>query len=596
METPFINGKYLYYAFVSGGNRVLQNQAELNRINVFPVNDKDTGTNLASTVRFVMDNIRPSRSFKETLNSISEAALMGARGNSGVIFAQFLHGLSRETQNKHRISFAEFAESVKKTIPYVYEAMSNPVEGTMITVIKEWSEFINSKKEAVRDFENVMLESLSVLKKSLSETTEKLKALHKTGFVDAGAKGFVLFINGVIEFMKDRNIRSLVSPSQEAIALVHTEEITDEHIEHRFCTEAIIKNLNKSKEELRQLLSQFGDSVVVAGSDSTCRIHVHTNDPANLFYQLRDMGTISFQKVDDMVKQQEVATKRKWNIALVTDSTCDLAQDILDHYQVHTVPVSLNFGENHFLDKVTIWPDQFYKMLETTEVFPQTSQVNVQSFTNIYSHLAGHYDGIIAINLSSQFSGTYNSSVKAAERIENEFNKPVRVIDSKNISGGLGLLVLRAAKMIEEGHDLDSIVNSIESDVKQTKIFVAVRDIKNLIRSGRVSKPKGMVASLLGLIPVISIDENGKSQMFEKTFSQRSSLNKIYKHVEKIGKENSVWNYTIMHAHNSNLAGEIEQKMKEIFGKEPLSVVDISPAIGMHAGIGSVAISVMFQN
>jgi DegV family protein with EDD domain len=596
METPFINGKYLYYAFVSGGNRILQNQAELNRINVFPVNDKDTGTNLASTVRFVMDNIKPSRSFKETLNNISEAALMGARGNSGVIFAQFLHGLSRETENKQSVSFSEFADSIKKTIPYVYQSISNPVEGTMITVIKEWSEFINSKKETVRDYEQVMLDSLSVLKKSLSETTQKLKALNKTGFVDAGAKGFVLFINGVIEFMKNRNIRSLVVPSGEAISLVHSEEITDEVIEHRFCTEAVIKNLKKSKEELRQLLSQNGDSIVVAGSETICRIHVHTNHPAELFYQLKNMGTISFQKVDDMVRQQEVATNRKWNIALVTDSTCDLSQELLEHYQVHTVPINLNFGENHFLDKVTIQPDQFYKMLQTSEDFPKTSQINEQAFTNLYSHLAGYYDAIIAINISSHFSGTYSGSVKAAQRIEKEFNKPVRVIDSKILSGGLGLLVLKAAKLIEEGHKLDYIVDAIENDVKQTKIFVAVRDIKNLIRSGRVSKPKGFVANLLGLNPVISVDENGKSQMFGKTFSQKSSLNKIYNHVEKIGKGKRVWNYTVLHAHNPNLATEIENKLKEMFQKEPLSVVDISPAIGMHAGIGSVAISVMFEN
>ena len=93
-EMSFINGKFLYYAFIAGGNQIIKNQVELNAINIFPVNDNDTGTNLASTIRSVIDNIKPHKSYKTTVNNIADAALIGARGNSGVIFAQFLHGLS----------------------------------------------------------------------------------------------------------------------------------------------------------------------------------------------------------------------------------------------------------------------------------------------------------------------------------------------------------------------------------------------------------------------------------------------------------------------------------------------------------------------
>ena len=215
VETPRINGKFLYYAFIAGGTQILRNQQEINKINVFPVNDKDTGTNLASTIRSVIDNIRPDRSYKTTVVNIADAALMGARGNSGVIFAQFLHGLSRETINKPYINLREFAESVENSIPYIYTAIAEPVEGTMLTVIREWSDFLNTKKEAIHDFKTVIIDSLAVLEKSLAETTQKLKALNKTGFVDAGAKGFVLFIRGIIEFIKHRNIRNLMVASGE---------------------------------------------------------------------------------------------------------------------------------------------------------------------------------------------------------------------------------------------------------------------------------------------------------------------------------------------------------------------------------------------
>lgn len=590
-----INGKFLYYAFIAGGKQILKNQLEINRINVFPVKDKDTGTNLASTVRSVIDNIQPDKSYKTTVNNIAEAALIGARGNSGVIFAQFLYGLSQETNDKHSLTFEEFADSVKRSIPYIYQAIANPVEGTMITVIKEWSEFLCNQKEAIHDFKNVIIDSFDVLNKSLKETTHKLKELNKHGFVDAGAKGFVLFINGIIDLIKTRNFRSLIQDSPENISLIHTEDMTDEDIENRYCTEAVLKELSIGKDKLQDLLSANGDSVVVAGSEKISRIHVHTNQPAELFHELKDYGTISFQKVDDMVRQHEVATKRKWNIALVTDSTCDLSQELLDHYQVNILPINLNFGDNHYLDKVTIQPDQFYDLLDSSEVFPVTSQVNERAFTNLYSHLASHYDAIIGIHLTGQFSGTYASSVKAAKRIQEEFNKPIHVIDSKNLSGALGLLVLKAAKSIEQGRSFDEVVDEIKSDVSKARIFVSVRDLTTMIRGGRVSKPKGFVAGLLGLNPVISMDKNGKSLLFGKTFSQRASLNKIYAHVEKISHAKPVWNYIILHAHNEAGAEEAEKKMKDITGKEPVSVVNISPVIGMHAGNGAVAVSLLYD-
>jgi DegV family protein with EDD domain len=595
-EAPHINGKFLYYAFIAGGNRILQNQVEINRINVFPVNDNDTGTNLASTIRSVIDNIKPHRSYKTTVNNIADAALTGARGNSGVIFAQFLHGLSRETLNKPSITLPEFADSVRRSIPYIYEAISNPVEGTMLTVIKEWSDFLTAKKEAIHDFKNVIIDSIAVLEKSLAETTVKLKALQKSGFVDAGAKGFVLFIRGIIEFIKNRNIRNLVFESGEKISLIHTEEVSTEEITHRFCTEAIIRNMSVTRSDLQKILVENGNSVVVAGSENMCRIHVHTNHPAELFHQLKDMGTITFQKVDDMVRQQEAVVRRKWNIALVTDSTCDLPQELIDYYQVHVVPLNLNFGDSHYLDKLTIQPDQFYDLLETHSEFPKTSQINEQAFTNLYSHLASHYDAIIGIHLTGQFSGTYANSVKAGKRITKEFNKPVHIIDSKNLSGSLGLLVLKAARNIEAGESLESIIDTIEKDIVQSKIFVSVRDLKYMIKGGRVSKPKGIIAKALGLNPVISMDENGKSILFGKTFSQEASLNKIFRHIKEISAGKSVWNYIILHAHNPEGALGAEEKMTEMTGLKPVSTVDISPVIGMHAGNGAIAISILFDN
>lgn len=591
-----INGKFLYYGFIAGSRQILQNQTELNRINVFPVRDKDTGTNLASTIRAVIDNIQPHKSYKKTINSIADAALLGARGNSGVIFAQFLHGLSKETINKPVITLHEFTESVKNSIPYIYDAIADPIEGTMLTIIRDWSNFLSSNKETIPDFKQVIIDSLEVLEKSLAETTSKLKSLKKYGFVDAGAKGFVVFIKGVIDFILQRNIRSLRIERIEDISLIHSEEIFDEDLTFRYCTEAILKSLQISSSSLKQILGENGDSVVVAGSENTCRIHVHTNHPAELFHKLKDTGTITYQKVDDMLRQQEVASKRKWNIALVTDSTCDLSQELIDYYQINIVPININFGDNHYLDKITLQPEQFYELLKSSLEFPKTSQINEQAFTNLYSHLASHYDAIISLHLTSQFSGTYANSLKAGQRIQKEFKKPVYVIDSKNLSGALGLLVLKTARYIEAGETPETIVNSLKTDIARAKIFVSVKNLKYMIKGGRVSKPAGFIASALGLNPVISMNKEGKSLLFGKTFSQKSSLNKIFTHIEKTGMGKSVWNYIVLHAHNPEGAYKAELRMIELTGKKPISVVDISPVIGMHAGNGAIAVSLIHNH
>lgn len=591
-----INGKYIYYAFLAGGQHVLNNQIAINDINVFPVSDKDTGTNLASTIRAVIDNVKPSKSYKTTISDIADAAMIGARGNSGVIFAQFLYGLNAVTENKAVITLADFAESIRKTIPFVYEAIDKPVEGTILTVIKEWSEYVYSRKENSGSFKEVIIQSYAVLEKSLKATTAKLKILSKHGVVDAGAKGFVVFMEGIVAFLKNENIRTLAVNSAKSIALIHNDIVTDQEITYRYCTEAILKDLKISKSELQEILRLNGDSIVVAGSDQNCRIHLHTNKPANLFHLLKDYGTITFQKADDMVRQQEVLNNRKWKIALVTDSACDLPVELIEYFQINVVPINLNFGENQYLDKLTISSEHFYDMLEANPEFPKTSQINERTFVNLYSQLAAHYDAIIAVHLTGQFSGTFSNSERAAKLISREFNKPIHVIDSKTLSGALGLTVLKAAQEIEKGESLENILKTINTSIPESKIYVSVRNLKYMIKGGRVSRPKGFIANLLGINPIVSMAADGKSSLFGNTFSQKGSLNKIFEHIQVQSRTKSVWNYIVLHANNPEGAEKTKEKMIEITGKEPVSIVNISPVIGMHAGLGALSVSILYEN
>ena len=588
-----LDGRNLYYTFVAGARKIIANQIELNKINVFPVNDGDTGTNLAATIRSVIESLHPHRSYKITADRIAESTLMNARGNSGIIFAQFFYGLSSETADCNTVNLKQFAESIQRSVKYIYEAVANPVEGTMLTVIKEWADYIYESWNKYANFDQLLLSSYDVLKKSLSETKIKLKLLAKANVVDAGAKGFVLFVEGIIEYIHTRNFKELIQSKAESVALPKTEEVISENVVFRYCTEAILKNTRINQHDLMVLLQQYGDSAVVAGSDKIRRIHVHTDNPADLFYNLKDFGTIAFQKADDMIRQSESVFKRKYNIALATDSTCDLDEEIIDNYQIHMLPINISFGNNHYLDKITIRPDQFYKMIDDSPDYPKSSQINEKSFINLYSHLASHYDSVIAVNLSDKLSGTFHTSQKAAQIVSKEFNKPITVINSKGISGSVGLVVLRIAEAIENGYTHDQIITMAEKWVNDSKILITVLNVKYLVRGGRLSHARGLIARLLNINPIISLDETGKAIVLDKTFNRKANMEKVMAHIRQHNKERPIWKYIVMHANNPEAAEWYKTRMELLTGKKPVSVINISPIIGANSGPGASAVAFM---
>ena len=590
-----LDGRTFYYSFLAGAQSLIRHQDELNKINVFPVPDADTGTNLSSTIRSIIENVKPEKSFKQTVDAIADAALVGARGNSGVIFAQFFYGLSSESGTSGKVDMHNFAETVKKSVSHVYDAISNPVEGTMLTVMREWAEFVYENKNRTSDFIRMFHEAFDVASVSLQSTKEKLKALAKANVVDAGAKGFVVFLEGIIDFLKNRNLRKIYREQARTAAFETMAFVTHDDFNYRYCTEAIIRGENINGSKLREILNRYGDSVVVAGSESVNRIHVHTDDPSGLFYDLRKFGTLSYQKADDMQKQYEIAHKRKFPIAVVTDSTCDLPQAFLDKYQVHMAHLNLSFGDNQYLDKLTVQPSQFYDLTDEYPGFPTTSQPNERNFINLYSHLASHYESVIAVHLTGKFSGTLRNSQSAAEKVQQETGKKISVLDSKNLSGGLGLIVARAARAVEAGMNHDAIVEGAEKWIANTRIFVSVKDFKYMVRGGRVSPMKGRIAHLMNIKPIISMDESGSSVLLDKAFSQQGNIKRVLKHIRKIHDARPVKNFILLHARNLETAGQIGEQIHEITGVKPMASVDISPVVGLNAGRGAVAVAIDYD-
>ncbi len=255
-----------------------------------------------------------------------------ARGNSGAILAQFLGGLSGNLRQKAHATLELFTQAVEHARSRAYRAMSEPKEGTILSVISDWAQLLRANLGGATSFRELFQRSLAAAEASMQRTMGKLEVLRLAGVVDAGALGFYGFIQGASEFLATGNRAAIREPSAAAIEAMHEHPAPAEEIRHRYCTEAILKADGVDTDALRRELGEFGDSPIVAGTSKKVRVRIHTNRPAAFFERLRGHGRLLQQKVDDMVAQFDAVYRRKYPIALVTDSACDLPREILDSY------------------------------------------------------------------------------------------------------------------------------------------------------------------------------------------------------------------------------------------------------------------------
>jgi len=594
MDISKLDSEKLYYSFVSGAQEVIKNKNSLNEINVFPVADGDTGSNLSSTMHAIILEAKISGSVKETMNSIADAALTGARGNSGIIIAQYINGIFLSLMDEEMITIPSFAETVKNAVPYAYQAISNPVEGTIITVIREWADAVYSHKDLSANFSELFSKSLITANKSLEATTSRLKVLQDSKVVDSGAKGFVYFLQGFATFLRTGKVDLEVNDEPEDLSfneeLIHSQG----EIHHRYCTEALLSGDAIDLGALKAELALYGDSLIVAGNNHKARIHIHANAPEQVFQVLRKKGIILQQKADDMVRQNESAFDRKYDTALITDSIADIPQAMLDHYQVHMLPLNLNFDNTSYLDKVTMTPELFYPLLEEAIEYPKSSQPNPIVVEKYLETVLSHYDKVIILTVAKEQSGTNSVFQNAVSKKLHE-GKKIAVIDSKRNSGAEGLLVMKAAEMIAAETPFDEIVGAIERLRDRTNIFVSVNNLKYMVRSGRLSKVSGMAAMSINLKPVVSIDAEGKGSIAEKAFSEKGNEKKLFRLLEKVNAQEKISRYAIVHANNPEKAEAYRKRSVSLLGKEPEYIMNISTIVGMSAGVGTVAISYMCE-
>jgi DegV family protein with EDD domain len=594
MKIRYLDGTRLYYAFLAGGEAVIRDQAYLNRINVFPVPDSDTGTNMASTMRSIAERAKAFRSAHATLGSIADAALHGARGNSGLIFAQFLYGLSQEVREEARLTPHLFAESARRAVQHARKAILTPVEGTMLTVLHDWAEALYAERLKKSDFVELLVHSLQAAERSLKDTPKKLAVLARAGVVDAGAKGFFDFLEGVAAFIGKGSLKAVRLARTEPLPAppeVHAGRST---LTKRYCSEALLVGDKLDVAAVQDLVSRSGESAIVAGSAAKLRLHVHTDDAAGLFFELQKHGAIQDIKADDMLRQHEAAHQRLSPIAVLTDSACDLPRAVLDDHQVHVIPFNLFFGDSLFLDKVTIEPDRFYDLLRTRPEMPKSAQPSQAHVQRILEFLAGHYESVIAVSISGGLTGFHGQLLKAREALGLDPSR-VAVVDSRHLSVSEALVVLRVLEAVRAGRPYEEIAKDAEGWVRRTRLWVDIRTLKYMVRGGRVSPLKGFIAAVLNIKPIVSLDAEGKAAILGKSFSRRANMKKILGLIREATAGRPVWNFGVVHAQNPGRAQRYAEALAAELGKAPAFVTDVSPVVGVHNGIGVVGVGLMFE-
>ncbi|MFC1565941.1 DegV family protein [Candidatus Neomarinimicrobiota bacterium] len=590
MSIKYLDGIRLYRVLSAGLQRVLEREDYLNEINVFPVPDADTGTNLAYTLSEIKNDIQQNvhSNISDMSNLIADSALDGARGNAGSILAQFLVGLAEGLHNHTKVTTQQFAEAVIIGKQYAYQALLNPVEGTILTVISDWANALHKLSNKCPDFVEILERALKIAQKSVKDTPKKLKVLAKAGVVDAGGQGFVDLLNGIQEFISEGKIRNITIP-RGLKPKIKNIEINEKY---RYCTECIINGENVNRIKLKDQLMVLGDSLIIAGSKHKAKIHIHTDNPKTVFEICRSFGKVSKDKADDMLQQQKDAHKQHKRTAIVVDSTADLPDSILEEKNIHVVPVRLNFGDKHYIDKVTLSSEEFWDELQNNPVHPKTSQPTPGDFRRQYQFLATHYESAISIHLPAITSGTMQSALTASKVLT---NFPTTVIDSNSLSIGIGLIAIRAAEAIEANKSSDEIINDINNAIKNTRIYVLLHTLEYIVRGGRISKSKKTVADLLHAFPVLTIDKKGAIVSDGKLFGKRNLYDRFIKYVEKKIPPNSQYRIGIAHGNCEQRARKFEEYFINKIGKENVFFSKIGPGLGTHAGTNSMGIAVQIQ-
>ncbi|MFL5540015.1 MAG: DegV family protein [Longimicrobiaceae bacterium] len=603
-----LDGTALRGALLTANEYVQRHRADLNRINVFPVPDGDTGTNLALTVASIADRLRggSEASLAVVSRQAAEAAILGARGNCGMILSHFLLGFSDAVGERARIGVGEFAQILRAATEHVYRALEKPVEGTMITVMRA----IADEAERLQHSDFVVLFERLLLRarEALANTPELLPQLKAAGVVDAGAKGFVHLLEGISSFVAGDPLVALgeapeweAEPAFAAARVEYTDAET-----YRFCTEALVRGKKiPAQDAVRAVLREQGDSLVVIRSGELLKVHIHTDEPDQVFAYLRTLGRLATHKAEDMRAQHATMartaaaghmTLARRAISIVADTACDLPDEVVRAHGIHLVPLSLIFGDRVLRDRYDITAEQFAEELKQG-AHPGTSQPPPALFLDAYRRAAEEGEAVVGVILSSGLSGTFASAQAAAKQHVHD-SVPVHLFDSRGGSVMQGLLALKASELGELGWAPQRIVAELERVRRRTGIQVVLDTFERALASGRIGRGRAWLGSLLDIKPILEVDDAGKLSPVAKVRGKKQVMPKMMELLEaRVPRDAKKLRFGIFHVAIPEVLDEASAQVRARYGQDAeILTAPGTPIIATHAGEGAWGLAWMIED
>lgn len=582
-------------ALRAGIYRLFARTDHINKINVFPVPDGDTGTNMSMTLAAVLGVLERSAPAHagQLLVQVADAALDGARGNSGAILAQFLLGLGDRLGPLERLGARDLALAATAGAAYAREALTQPREGTLLTVLTAFAQTLEhlTERAPAIDPRALFTAAIEPLRRSLADTRGVLEETRAAGVVDAGAQGFVDMVEGMTDFLERGEMQVVATPVHGAEETMVAGGPGD--TEHRYCTECVITGSSLEPRRVRESLGVFGSSLVVGGTHSKLRVHIHTNEPERLFEFVARFGSVSGHKADDMRAQRAAAHHaRTRRVAIVVDSAADVPDALLESLEMHVVPVRVHFGGRSYLDKVTLTPEEFYRELERNPDHPKTSQPPPGDFRRLYEFLVSHYDSVVSISLSSRVSGTYNAAVGAAQRIA---DGRVRVIDSASVSLGQGLLAIRAAELAQRGASAAEIESAALAARTRIRTFAVTATLDYAVRGGRIPPAARTLSRLLGLAPVLHTTADGFVKPCGVIWGGSQPRRRFARFIARRLESGFTYRVLVGHGNTEEAAHDLLRELRAAIeangGRLELAeVLTLGTALGVHGGPGMLVV------
>jgi DAK2 domain fusion protein YloV len=627
-HVEYIDGPCLVSALISGAEWVASKRLHLNEINVFPVPDGDTGNNLTLTLKSAADSVRglEDPSLGEACEALSRAVLVGARGNAGIILAQFVRGFAREAQGIERLYPRGFVEALESSVEGAYEAMAEPIEGTVLTVVREAVEEVaRLVAGGEENFVELLLGMYGAAAESLDRTPELLPVLKEAGVVDAGGEGFVDLLEGILRMLRGEEVESVL----DTISIVPPEaalNIEERDLKYRYCTEFMIEGPKADTGDVKVKFAGMGGSLVVVGSPGFVRVHIHTNSPEVVFDVAETFGDVTGRKVDDMREQHREFVRgalagsgpdspgpgageapkvgaadpaleggrrrasrdrRARGVRIVTDSSADISEQDAADLGITVVPLTINFEDQSYRCGLDLTTPEFYEKLESSWTLPTTSQPTPHDFLKAYEELSWETREVLSVHISSAMSGTVQSAQTAAGLVK---GIEASVVDSRLASAPLGMVVMKAARAAQSGADLAELKTLVSNLCVRARVYFTVTDLDYLVRGGRIGRARAILGKMAGIQPILTI-EDGMVTAAGKARGNRGVLDSLLELARGELDGGAGGMLGLVHARSPELAEDVHDAFSEEFGFEDVHVFELGGIVGTHVGPGTWGVS-----